>query len=145
ELLKTIEPLLGHYYGNLLKNYKTATERFQEGPGKMYVKGNKENKDSYVTQQTLPQTLKTLQGKPLQIKALLERKTYYAKEARNELLETHTVYQSSKSLVDAIMEGKPNALDQLNKLPDELKEKIIAELDFAQIKTPIKDMITFMQ
>ncbi len=142
ELLKNIEPLLGHYYGNLLKTYAMAIQRFQEGPGKMYGKGNKDN---YVTQQTLPQTLKTLQGKPLNIKDLMERKAYYAKEARNELLETHTIYHSSKSLLDAITEGKPGALEQLSKLPDELKEKIIGELDFSTVKTPIKEILNFMQ
>ncbi len=141
-LLKNSEPLLGHYYGNLLKSYTTAIQRFQEGPGKMYDKGNK---DSYVTQQTLPQTLKTLQGKPLNVKALVERKTYYAKEARIELLETHTIYHSSKSLLEAIIEGKPGTLEQLSKLPDELKENIINELDFNTVNMPNKEMINLIQ
>jgi small GTP-binding protein len=143
DLLKRLEPILGHYYGKLLHDYNTVIDRFHEGPGRMY---SSDKKDRYKTQMTLPQTLKTLQGKPVSVNDLIERKDYYIDQGKRELIQTHGKCSNIEKIVNSIIAGNTDILKELDELHlDELKETVINQLDFSTTKIKAEILLKSME
>ena len=142
-LLNRLEPWLGKWYEDLFKANTQAVARFNAGPGVLYGKGSK---DTYVTNQTLPQTLKTLHGRPMKLEAYLQSEQQLIGMALVELVRIKSQYQTLQQIAQKIMAGNEQGLSELQQLNlDDLKERVIAQLNFDAIRMPLDKLFKVME
>lgn len=148
QLLGELEPYLARYYQELIAKYKTLKERFDNGPGTMYGQGKvgQTQKDRLKTLRTVPQTLQTMHGKPVDVKALINQKNLLAKEHAAQLDNIHLQYTKVEAVLAEIKNGQGDFIQKLNQIgSDELKAKIINQIDFSTLKVSTEALTEVME
>ena len=142
-LLNSLQPWLGKWYEDLFKANTHAIARFNAGPGVLYGKGSK---DTYVTNQTLVQTLTTLHGKPIKLETYLQSEQQLITMALAELAQIKAQDETLQGIIDKLTAGNEEGLNELQRLNlDDLKERVIAQLNFDTMRMPSNKLFKVME